>query len=495
MAVYGGFPAAGGDWASRDAGANVTTLNGGGNGTSDVAASYHIVTAPAGTDATAVLDGFTVRGANTYYNANTKGGGLLVYGSPTLADLVVKTNYSCLCGAGMYIQDGSPTLTHITFKDNVATWYGAALAIRNGSPTMRDITFRDNRVSSGIYGGGGMHVVGGHTTLTDALFAGNSALSGGGIGLTSFVPGGDAQGGGGTSYPDTTLALANVIFAANAATTGTGGGAGMNAAGGTATLTNVSFVANGGVGGAGLRLGPSDSLGPNNATISVTNSILWGNTVSGSPQQFVVTGGSLTVTDSDVQGGWTGTGNIDGFPFVNSGDPSVLQDIDWDGLDNVFDTVDDGFRLAVDSPAVDAGDNVAVPSALDADLLGDPRIQDGDGDGTATVDMGALEARLPVSNDVIYVSQAATGANDGTSWVDAFTDLQAGPGPGRARRQHAGLGGRRRLQADHRQRPHRHLPAQEWGDGLRWLPGHRRPRLRRPRPRYVRDDVDGRPQG
>ena len=53
----------------------------------------------------------------------------------------------------------------------------------------------------------------------------------------------------------------------------------MNAAGGTATLTNVDFVANGGTGGAGLRLGPSDSLGPNNATVTVTNSILWGNTI------------------------------------------------------------------------------------------------------------------------------------------------------------------------------------------------------------------------
>ena len=339
-----------------------------------------------------------------------------------------------------------------------------------------------------------MHVVGGHTTLTDALFTGNSALSGGGIGLTSFVPGGDAQGGGGTSYPDTTLALTNVVLAANTALQG-GGGAGMNAAGGSATLTNVDFVANSGTGGAGLRLGSSDSLGPNNATISVTNSILWGNTVSGSPQQFVVTGGSLTVTESDVQGGWTGTGNIAGFPFVNSGDPSVLQDIDWDGLDNVFGTVDDGFRLAVDSPAVDAGDNVAVPSALDADLLGDPRIQDGNGDGTATVDMGALEARLPVSDDVIYVSQAATGANDGTSWVDAFTDLQAGlalAAPGDSTQVWVAAGS---LQADHRQRPHRHLPAQEWGDGLRRIPCLRRPGLRRPRPRHVRDDTDRRPQG
>ena len=76
--------------------------------------------------------------------------------------------------------------------------------------------------------------------------------------------------------------------------------------------------------------------------------------------------------DRDVQGGWTGTGNIDSFPFVNSGDPSLLEDIDWDGLDNALGTVDDGLRLAIASPAVDAGSNAALPTDMATDLSAPP---------------------------------------------------------------------------------------------------------------------------
>ena len=44
------------------------------------------------------------------------------------------------------------------------------------------------------------------------------------------------------------------------------------------------------------------------------------------------------------------------------------------------------------SPTVDAGDNSLTPASLTTDFEGDPRNQDGNGDGVARVDMGADEA-------------------------------------------------------------------------------------------------------
>ena len=59
------------------------------------------------------------------------------------------------------------------------------------------------------------------------------------------------------------------------------------------------------------------------------------------------------------------------------------------------------YRLLPGSPAIDAGNN-AAPQIPAADLDGNPRIADGNGDGTARIDMGAYEAvnsnRPPVAN-------------------------------------------------------------------------------------------------
>jgi len=57
------------------------------------------------------------------------------------------------------------------------------------------------------------------------------------------------------------------------------------------------------------------------------------------------------------------------------------------------------YHLQPDSPCIDAGAN--IPDLPQVDLDGNPRIMDGDGDGTAIVDMGPYEAPGEVAEDTI----------------------------------------------------------------------------------------------
>ena len=96
------------------------------------------------------------------------------------------------------------------------------------------------------------------------------------------------------------------------------------------------------------------------ANISLYNSIVWGGGIA------THAGGQITPEYSDIQGGYPGEGNIDSDPVFTA-----------------------NCHLQYNSPCIDAGDNDYVPG--DTDFDGELRIVDGDGDTTATVDMGADE--------------------------------------------------------------------------------------------------------
>src|SRR5205823_1175102 len=75
------------------------------------------------------------------------------------------------------------------------------------------------------------------------------------------------------------------------------------------------------------------------------------------------------------------------------------------------DATNGNFRLALRSPAIDSGTSSGVSLPAD-DLDGQPRVQDGNGDGTAVVDIGAYEAPVPPINHPPVAYDQAVSINE-----------------------------------------------------------------------------------
>lgn len=129
--------------------------------------------------------------------------------------------------------------------------------------------------------------------------------------------------------------------------------------------------------------------------VSITNSIIWGNsTLNGNFDNLYAV--NSDVSYSNIGGNWPGSNNI-------NTDPSFT------------DPANGNYRLQPTSLCIDAGTN--TPVDFPTDLDGNTRIWDGNGDGTATADMGAYEFGAP-----LYVPLAITLQPLGAS-VCAGTDV------------------------------------------------------------------------
>jgi hypothetical protein len=417
VAVYGGFAGTETSRDERNPAANVTILSGdlngddGANFANNSENSYHVVIGANN----AILDGVTITAGNANQATTTgivhnRGGGMYNhYSSPTLTNVTFYGNRADGVGGGMYNRSGSPTLNNVTFSGNSTLNYGGGMGNQeNSSPTLNNVTFSDNW--SDFYYGGGMYNHYSSPTLNNVTFSGNTAGTGGGMSnwvssptLTNVTFSGNmaSSGGGMHNHSTSNPTLTNVTFSGNSAGNSGNGGGMHNQTSSNPTLTNVTFSGNTagtfGTGGGMTNWSSNPTL--TNVTFSgnsvgtygtgggmcnqtsnptLTNVILWGNSAPNGPQIHSVDS-TPNVTYSIVQGGHAGTGNIDADPLF-------------------VDSANGNLRLGFGSPAIDAGNNSAVPAGVTTDLDGLPRFADGNADGTATVDMGVYEAGQMVCN-------------------------------------------------------------------------------------------------
>jgi uncharacterized repeat protein (TIGR01451 family) len=240
-------------------------------------------------------------------------------------------------GGGLFNSTTDAQIDYVTFEHNSAAWWGGGLSNQADRLGLSNATFDGN---SGSWGGGA-YLSGVGSTIVGAQFRQNTAYNGAG----TVIFGGDPL-------------ISNAIFSNN---TASNSGAGIyNLGAGSPTLAGATFSGNAAGASGGAIYNYAGSY------IGLRNSVLWGDAAADGPELFALETGSATASFSIVEGGYAGDGNQGTDPrFVRNSAPG--NDGTWGTGDDVMGDL----HLRRDSPAIDAGDNDAVPTdTLDLDRDG-----------------------------------------------------------------------------------------------------------------------------
>ena len=306
------------------------------------------------------------------FHGDSYGGGIYNNGG-TVNHCTVSGNTSSAFyhsyGGGIYNNSG--TVNYCTVSVNTSSSdsspYGGGIACENTTTSIvNDCILENNKTK--IVGNNEQYGVGGgiyRGNVTRCIIKGNTSGSGGGL----------------------CQSIANNCLLLNNNASSNGGG------GYESTYVNCTFVGNMANQGGGMWYSYYYS-----GTAIAMNCIFWiNNAVTGS-QIYINNNSGGAVTYSAVQGGYTGTGNI-----------NITSNNENGGAMFVNPTAEN-FKLQFCSPCVDKGTNSAISNpATAADLDGQPRIYQYSYNGI--VDMGAYELQSANGNFNINITSTIQGNN------------------------------------------------------------------------------------
>jgi hypothetical protein len=329
------------------------------------------------------------------YTTGENGGGIFNYQTLILNNVSAYSNATDSSGAGIF-NNGTLILLNSEVISNTSEGVGGGIySYYSGIVTVTDSLIAGNsgNQGGGVYSLGVLYLA--RTTLRGnfaALFGGGLTIFGGTSELDSVtVSGNQSPGYGGGIVNDLgVLTITNSTVSANLA----------DNFGGLANISNLAqttifntTIANNLVSGPGVRYGGVGNL--SNAIIQFMNTIVADNEgrnclVSGS---WTSGGHNLS---SDAYCSFTEAGDL-----MNT-DPllAVLSDYGGSTLTQT---------LLPGSPAIDGGNNQGCPVG---DQRGVPRPVDGDNDGTATCDIGAVETRNQLVISDLLVVEGDSGTNE-----------------------------------------------------------------------------------
>lgn len=343
--------------------------------------------------------------SNTVY---LDGGGIFNFGSITVTNSTIyanKTNSSS--GGGIYNFGGNFLVVDSEIHSNEAEIgfaTGGGVYLNGGILEIQNTSIYSNSASTG----GGLYANGGAITVTSSIIESNQANSAAGIGL----------------YASSQMTLQNSTIAHNIAITEGGGlliDTSASAVVTASAIHNNSAAKGGGISNYGHMEGTNLTISSNTAVQEGGG--IWHNVLtSSSPYSIILTNVTLVENDAPEGAGIyilnladisitntiiakNGSENCNlplsgsSFSLEDSNDCGLANISDLTNVDPLLDVLQNNggdtvtHLLQTGSPAIDAGNNSSCPLT---DQRGETRPFDGDDNGTAVCDIGAVELRVEI---------------------------------------------------------------------------------------------------